>query len=183
MCGRLFTTFLSPLALGALGEYYPVVDAFTEDGHPVPPEMWPLSHNGLGNAAQVQQVFMNLTLNSGKGKFFIEPLNLSAVIPEMIGLVRPSISTKITLHLDLDEGLPSIAADRGLDDEPMVLGMAKKALERHGYTVLVADSGAAAIDVAKSHPGEIELVVLDLNMPHMSGKNSQSETTPIHKNK
>ena len=40
---------------------------------------------------------------SGKGKFLVEALNLSALIPEMTGLVRPSISKKISLHLDLAE--------------------------------------------------------------------------------
>jgi len=31
---------------------------------------------------------------SGKGKFLIEPLNLSAMVPEMVLLVRPSISRR-----------------------------------------------------------------------------------------
>jgi CheY-like chemotaxis protein len=66
-----------------------------------------------------------------------------------------------------------------VDDEPIVLGMAKKALERHGYTVLVANSGAAAIAVAKRHPGEIELVVLDLSMPHMSGEEALPELRKV----
>ena len=50
---------------------------------------------------------------SGKGKFVVEPLDLSALVPEMSGLVRPSISKKIALHLDLDADLPPIEADRG----------------------------------------------------------------------
>ncbi len=41
-----------------------------------------------------------------------------------------------------------------VDDEQVVREMAKKALERHGYTVLLADSGPAAIDVFASYPGE-----------------------------
>ncbi|MGA3098825.1 MAG: PAS domain S-box protein, partial [Bryobacteraceae bacterium] len=50
---------------------------------------------------------------SGKGRFLVEPLNLSALIPEMTGLVRPSISKKIALYLDLTDDLPPIEADRG----------------------------------------------------------------------
>ena len=57
-----------------------------------------------------------------------------------------------------------------VDDEKTVREMAKLALEIHGYTVVVADSGLAAIDVVKRQPGEIALVVLDLSMPHMSGE-------------
>ena len=41
---------------------------------------------------------------SGKGKFWWSRSNLSALIPEMSGLVRPSISKKIALHFDLEDG-------------------------------------------------------------------------------
>jgi PAS domain S-box-containing protein len=261
---------------------------------------------------------------SGKGRFLVEPLNLSALIPEMTGLVRPSISKKIALHLNLDDYLPPIEADRGqvqqvfmnlalnaaesigshdglisvhtgvedvddrylrlhpgvaapppgkyvclevrdtgcgmddatmarifdpffstkftgrglglaavagilrghgggiavtsapgkgscftalfpaaarpaperpaadrdatlqgagvvlvVDDEKVVREMAKKALERQGYTVLLADSGLAAIDVLRRHPGDIALVILDLSMPKMSGEEALPELRKI----
>ena len=57
-----------------------------------------------------------------------------------------------------------------VDDEQVVRDLAKKALERHGYTVLLAESGLAAIDVFRRRPGEIDLVVLDLSMPDMNGE-------------
>ena len=66
-----------------------------------------------------------------------------------------------------------------VDDEQVVRELAKKALERHGYTVLMADGGASAIDVFKRHPGEISLVVLDLSMPHMSGEEALPELRKI----
>jgi hypothetical protein len=50
---------------------------------------------------------------AGKGQFVVEPLNLSDLVPEMTGLVQPSISKKIALHLGLDPDLPPIQADRG----------------------------------------------------------------------
>jgi PAS domain S-box-containing protein len=57
-----------------------------------------------------------------------------------------------------------------VDDEEVVRAMAKKGLERYGYRVLLAESGLAAIDVFKRHPGDISLVVLDLSMPEMGGE-------------
>jgi CheY-like chemotaxis protein len=66
-----------------------------------------------------------------------------------------------------------------VDDEQIVREMAKRALERHGYTVLVADSGAAAIDVFRRHPGEIAVVLLDLSMPGMSGEETLPELRKI----
>uniref|UniRef100_Q022C0 histidine kinase n=1 Tax=Solibacter usitatus (strain Ellin6076) TaxID=234267 RepID=Q022C0_SOLUE len=56
-----------------------------------------------------------------------------------------------------------------VDDERMVRDLVKQALEDHGYTVLLAESGPMAIDVMKSRPGGIDLVLLDLSMPGMSG--------------
>jgi CheY-like chemotaxis protein len=261
---------------------------------------------------------------AGKGKFFVEPLDLSALIPEMCGLVRPSISKKISLRLELDPELLRIDADRGqlqqvfmnltlnaaeaiggqdglitvrtsvqvvdgaylslhpeiaalplgqyvclevldtgsgmddatkakifdpffstkfvgrglglaavagilrghkgeivvssspgkgscfrvlfpalareaiqqqvtngtarlggagvvliVDDEPKVRDMAKRALERYGYTVLLADSGLTAIEIFRRHSSDIAVTILDLNMPVMGGPEALPELRKI----
>ena len=56
-----------------------------------------------------------------------------------------------------------------VDDEPQVVLMIAKALEGEGHTVLVARSGAEAISVWKSRPGEIDLLLTDFEMPDMDG--------------
>ncbi|MGA2118459.1 MAG: PAS domain S-box protein [Bryobacteraceae bacterium] len=278
----------------------------------------------LKTGEQAAHLTRQMLAYSGKGKFVVEALDLSALIPEMSGLVRPSIPKKINLHLDLEQDLPAIEADRGqiqqvfmnltlnaadaigsreglitvrtgvqdvdesytklhpelaalapgkyvylevrdtgcgmdeatkakifdpffstkfvgrglglaavsgilrghksgitvssapgkgscftvlfpattstagkgavaardaslqgagtvlvVDDERVVREMAKRALEHHGYEVLTADSGEAAIDVFRRHPSEIALVVLDLSMPHMSGDEALPELRKI----
>jgi CheY-like chemotaxis protein len=55
-----------------------------------------------------------------------------------------------------------------VDDEAPVRSVARRVLEHHGYRVLVAETGAEAIETVAAHP-EIVAVVLDLAMPHMSG--------------
>ncbi len=57
-----------------------------------------------------------------------------------------------------------------VDDEPEVLELATEILKRVGYTVLGAPNGAAAIEVARLHEGEIHLLVTDMVMPGMSGR-------------
>jgi PAS domain S-box-containing protein len=57
-----------------------------------------------------------------------------------------------------------------VDDEPEVLGLATEILKRVGYTVLGAPDGAAALEVARLHEGEIHLLVTDMVMPGMSGR-------------
>jgi CheY-like chemotaxis protein len=43
-------------------------------------------------------------------------------------------------------------------------------LAREGYTVLEAEDGARALDTWDAHPGEIDLLLTDVVMPGMSGK-------------
>jgi signal transduction histidine kinase/ActR/RegA family two-component response regulator len=56
-----------------------------------------------------------------------------------------------------------------VDDEDVVLQVARTALERAGYRVLTALNGREALEVFREHKHEIVLVVLDLTMPVMGG--------------
>jgi signal transduction histidine kinase len=56
-----------------------------------------------------------------------------------------------------------------VDDEEMVRRMAKAALEKRGYTVLLAEDGQRAVDVMATLSDQIGLVLLDLTMPEMGG--------------
>ena len=61
-----------------------------------------------------------------------------------------------------------------VDDERIVRELARQSLERHGYKVLVAENGPAAIDIVQADGNGVQVVVLDLSMPGMSGE----ETLP-----
>jgi PAS domain S-box-containing protein len=65
-----------------------------------------------------------------------------------------------------------------VDDEPAVRALATQALQRSGYQVITADDGAEAIEVAANHP-EIDLVLLDLAMPHMPGDKAAPEIRKV----
>jgi two-component system, cell cycle sensor histidine kinase and response regulator CckA len=66
-----------------------------------------------------------------------------------------------------------------IDDEQVVRETAKQALERSGYTVLTAYGGLAGIDLLRRNPGSIDLVILDLSMPGMSGEETLPELRMI----
>ncbi len=57
-----------------------------------------------------------------------------------------------------------------VEDEPALLGLVKRVLERQDYGVLAANGGPDAIECARLHPGPIHLLVTDVVMPGMSGK-------------
>lgn len=57
-----------------------------------------------------------------------------------------------------------------VEDEQGVLDLARRILEQQGYRVLVAPSPELALARVQSHPGTIDLLVTDLVMPGMSGR-------------
>ena len=57
-----------------------------------------------------------------------------------------------------------------IDDEEMVLDVGSQLLSRLGYSVLTATSGAEAIDLYEVHKDHVQLIILDLCMPDMDGK-------------
>lgn len=57
-----------------------------------------------------------------------------------------------------------------VDDEEFILDLGSRILTRAGYTVITASNGEEALEVYKVRRDEIALVVLDLIMPKMGGK-------------
>jgi PAS domain S-box-containing protein len=57
-----------------------------------------------------------------------------------------------------------------VEDEPEVLEMAKQMLENFGYTVLASSTPREAIHIARENSGDINLVITDMIMPEMTGR-------------
>ncbi|MFO7893771.1 MAG: PAS domain S-box protein [Longimicrobiales bacterium] len=75
-----------------------------------------------------------------------------------------------------DGAIESVSTDgRGelvlvVEDEAPVRSLVRKVLERKGYRVLEAADGKAALELAADHHGEIDLLIADLVMPGLSGR-------------
>ena len=57
-----------------------------------------------------------------------------------------------------------------VEDEDAVRAVVTTVLRRHGYEVLAAADGAQAVDLVRAHAGPIDLLVTDVVMPGMSGR-------------
>jgi CheY-like chemotaxis protein len=57
-----------------------------------------------------------------------------------------------------------------VDDEDVVRATAKLVLQRYGYEVLVAENGQAGVDLFRAYANQIDVVLLDMTMPVMSGQ-------------
>ena len=57
-----------------------------------------------------------------------------------------------------------------VEDEPAVLALSRRALEAHGYVVLAASDATTALRLVERHGGTIHLLLTDVVMPGMSGR-------------
>jgi signal transduction histidine kinase len=219
-------------------------------------------------AQRTSELANQMLAYSGKGKFVVQPLNLSRLVGEMAHLLETVISKKAVLQYDFAENLSAIEGDatqlrqvvmnlitnasdvlgdkdgvikistgimkpdrdyfsetnptdgppeklhvylevcdtgcgmdtttkarifdpffttkftgRGLgDDEEIVRNVAKRILEKFGFTVLTAEDGREGIQLFREHADEIVVVLLDLTMPHMDGQETLREMRRLHAN-
>jgi two-component system cell cycle sensor histidine kinase/response regulator CckA len=61
------------------------------------------------------------------------------------------------------------------DDQEMILRLGQGLLERHGYRELTVPDGDQAVEVYRQRMHEIDLVILDLSMPGLSGQEALRE--------
>ncbi len=57
-----------------------------------------------------------------------------------------------------------------VEDEPTIRAVVQRTLERQGYSVLVAVDGTSALELLGRTPGAIDLLLTDVIMPGLSGK-------------
>jgi len=65
------------------------------------------------------------------------------------------------------------------DDEPMVLEFAGQALERLGFKTTAARDGLEAVEIFSQAPQRFDLILLDLMMPRMDGREALREIRSI----
>ncbi len=66
-----------------------------------------------------------------------------------------------------------------VEDEPLILRMVKRVLSELGYTVLTASDGLEALEVLGRHAGDVQLLITDVVMPKMSGRELAARVTAL----
>ena len=69
-----------------------------------------------------------------------------------------------------------------VEDEPSILHLGARMLENMGYRVLAAGAPREAIGLAEKHAGEIHLLITDVIMPEMNGRDLAERLLPLYPN-
>jgi CheY-like chemotaxis protein len=67
-----------------------------------------------------------------------------------------------------------------VEDEDSVRNLTLRMLNQLGYTVIPAADGKQGIEIAKAHSGRIDLLLTDMVMPNMSGRQLAEMVKAIH---
>ncbi len=148
-----------------------------------------ISDNGIGMDQQTQErVFEPFFTTKKRGEG--TGLGLATaygIIKQHNGWINiysePNKGTTFKIYLPVAEeeeertGIEIQEAVRGgeetillIDDEAMIRNLGQVILERYGYTVLIADDGKQGWDRFLKEGKGIDLVILDLSMPQLSGR-------------
>jgi PAS domain S-box-containing protein len=148
-----------------------------DTGHGIPPEILPRIFDpffttkgpgkgtGLGLAmvfgiVQQHQGWIDCVSDVGQGTCF--------------DVYLPRCTRPAEVAADKPAPLPSGGSETILlvDDEATLRVLGQTVLRRHGYEVLLAEDGQQALEVYRRERGRIRLIILDLTMPRLSGRDT-----------
>jgi PAS domain S-box-containing protein len=81
---------------------------------------------------------------------------------------------------------PVVALERGaetilvVEDEEAIRYLVREVLEAHGYTVLDAANGREALELLEGHEGPVQLLLTDVVMPDMGGRELADQLQASH---
>ncbi|MFZ4857891.1 MAG: ATP-binding protein [Desulfuromonadaceae bacterium] len=133
---------------------------------------------GKGTGLGLATVYGAIKQNNGFVNIYSEPgqgTTFSLYLPRYAGQKSEQQTEGGTLPVP--RGLETILL---VEDEPAILNMTAMMLERQGYTALKAGTPGEASRLAKEQSGEIHLLMTDVIMPEMNGRNLAKNILTIY---
>ncbi|MBT3345471.1 MAG: response regulator [Gemmatimonadetes bacterium] len=157
-----------------------------------------VSDNGTGMPDEIREKVFDpffTTKEPGKGTGLGMSI-VQGVVQQHGGRVecesQPGEGTTVSVFLPVSRRKALVEADEPaadlsgteriliVDDEPMVRDVICRVLERSGYQVLMAVNGAEGLEVLANSEETIDLMLLDLSMPVMSGEGVLDQLAQTH---
>jgi CheY-like chemotaxis protein len=136
----------------------------TDTGHPNYERLKSMEQS-VQKGAEVTKKLLDLARRGGNGAILNDLT--SRLEKNSAGAVQPIEAYEKVVSTDISLSKKTILI---VDDEEMILNVGKKMLEKMSHNVFSANSGKEAIKVFKAEKHRIDLVVLDMIMPEMGGK-------------
>jgi PAS domain S-box-containing protein len=123
---------------------------------------------GKGTGLGLATVYGIVKQNNGFINVYSEPdkgTTFKIYLPKVVGeAIEPS--TESTAGIPKGNGEAVLL----VEDEPAILEVSREMLEQLGYTVLIASTPGEALCIAKAHAAEIQILITDVVMPEMNGR-------------
>jgi CheY-like chemotaxis protein len=113
--------------------------------------------------------FVNVYSEPGKGTTF------KIYLPHHVG---EGVESRAEIVIETPKGRGETVLL--VEDEPAIMEMAKRMLERLGYRVVATDTASEAIRLAGNHTGEMHLLITDVIMPEMNGRDLADQLHTVH---
>jgi PAS domain S-box-containing protein len=133
---------------------------------------------GMGTGLGLPTVYGIVKQNNGFINVYSEPgqgTTFSIYLPRHAGKAEQARTE--------DAGEPLVRGQETIllvEDERAILEMTTEMLELHGYVVLAAGTPGEAIRMAREHAGEIHLLMTDVVMPEMNGRDLAKNLLSIY---
>jgi len=122
---------------------------------------------GKGTGLGLATVYGIVKQNQGVINVYSEPGRGTTFNIYLPSHKEPMVEAKSEQQAYLERGCETILL---VEDELVILKMTTMMLESLGYTVLATDNPSHACDLARAHDGRIHLLITDVIMPLMNGR-------------
>ena len=161
---------LSPFALEP-GDYLEI--AIKDTGHGMSPEIqrrvfepfFTTKEQGMGTGLGLSAVYGTIQEHHGAITVYSEPSQGSVFHVYLPLAAEARVSAPDELPIEHGSGTLLV-----IDDDELIRITAKAMLEELGYTVLMAENGRMGLELLAARKDEIQLVILDMIMPVMGGR-------------
>jgi PAS domain S-box-containing protein len=133
---------------------------------------------GEGTGLGLAMVYGAVKQNNGFINVYSEPemgTTIRIYLPRHLGNTEPLRSMEST-----ESTLTGHETILLVEDEPTILNMASAMLQRLGYSVIAASTPGQAMQLAKEFTAKIELLITDVIMPEMNGRELARNLLPHH---